>query len=369
MGSSLIQSREWRHGPEGSRMVMKKDSPRIEDHAELWRKLLEDRRVIDNKGWSAQILSVADSAASVIENGYCTAGTDDDDFIDIESCHGGRSAGWRTLGRRGLARVRERAAARLEGTPEAELPKLPAPGDLSDDEKEALAARLEQSGKERIRETMAALSMDELLVLAEVVGTNKTLNALLAPMSLEITAVQHPFGEGGEGARLDALKGKTMSIEVARNLAELCRKTCSDGHSVMVAAQRGFVLDGVTLVVRRQPLRDDADSMQRVEYGVQAGTPGMVAGSVSARRKETLAEWPLVDPVPAAAAPPTREAGIEDALLAAMAAELDREYERLAAKSVEDFWSSVGKALQSREQVCTPMAIRFRADEEKREDE
>ena len=351
-------------------MVMKKDSPRIEDHAELWRKLLEDRRVIDNKGWSAQILSVADSAASVIENGYCTAGTDDDDFIDIESFHGGRSAGWRTLGRRGLARVRERAAARLDGTPESELPKLPDRGSLSDDEKEALAARLEQADKERIREAVAALSMDELLVLPEVVGTNKTLNALLTPMSLEITAVQHPFGEGADGVQLDALKGKAFSLEAARALAELCRKTCRAGHSVMAAVQRGFVPDGMTLVVRRQPRRDDEDSMRGLVYREKApGTPGVVVGSISAGRKETRAEWPLVDPATPAAAPPAPEAGIEDALLAAMAAELDREYERLAAKSVEDFWSSVGKALQSREQVCTPMAIRFRADEEKREDE
>jgi len=361
---SLIVVREWERGPGSCTMVTKAPPLPIASHAPLWRKLLDDQRVIESGDLYDEITTIADQAASLIEDGYSASeetALNEDEYIYMRGHMALRCRD--SLGRRGREAVGKAALARVNGADTADLPKIPATVSFkaSEEDVKALAGRLEQAGASGIRDAVDALTFEELMLLPRAIGTNQTLNVLFAPMACEITVVHHSFEASGDLSKLEALKGKPLTPDTIRTVADVCGQLCRPGHPVGIGIRRSVVPDGVAIVVRRATVSNRDDGCDFIENRGRDSSlqAGRVAATMWRGRKRTQASWPVGETGRAAHTAAVPAETPEDALLDAMASELDRAYAAHAALTIDRFWKSVAEVFEKPETLCRPLRVQF----------
>ncbi|MEI7900844.1 MAG: hypothetical protein WCK89_11365 [bacterium] len=335
--------------PEAIEAAMKglaeKNKLTIGTNAASWRILMADTRALPEgrmySGGSYE-MTVADMAATSIETLYGEASLEEG-FGGIDNIENIRPEV-------AIKVIRSRAAARLEGKTEDQLPKMPSADDVTADRRKAIDTDVVKATPEALAALLAKLTDAESLYLTEAAQENEAVMKALAPLTRRIASVKAmPSLPAAEAARLQKLAGTTVSTNAIAEMQAVCQRQLALGAALAVKlSSDGF---GKGLSINVTPVDEDMRrgyggmlmSMTRSVGGLRKG---MVSGVLRGGETYSSCSW-LVD-VPAAAAPTGTVA------TAAVAAEGDDD--------PEDRLDSITRSLESQQEqfaaqvetFCTP---------------
>lgn len=290
--------------PETMEATMKKFADKnkltIGTNAAEWKILLADTRAMPGGrqfSGSAYEWTVADMAATGIETLY------------------GQTSPMESYGRRGGAEnlrpdvamkiTRARAAARLAGKPEDQLPKMPTADDVTAERRKAIAADVVKASPAALGAILNNLTDAEGLFLAEAASENDAIMKALAPLSRRIAEVKTaPALPAAEAARLQKLAGTMLSTNVIGEMRELCKRQMALGAAFAVTLSSGGLGKGLHLDVTpvdESMMRMYGSSYASMMNGVGGKRKGMVMGALMNGQNYGHGMW-LVD-LPASVAP------------------------------------------------------------------
>ncbi len=267
--------------PESMQAAMKKFSDKnklnIATNAAEWKILLADTRGMPNGrmySGGAYAMTVADIAASGIEALY------------------GDTSRMESYGRRGaylrpdvmMKYSRDRAAARLAGITEDQLPKLPDADDVTAERRKVIDAAIIKASPAALGAVLDKLTDAENLYLMAAAAENEAITKALAPMARIIESVKTaPELSAAEVDRIKKLTGTTVSTNVIAEMRELCTRQLKAGKAFVVTLSSGGLGKGLRLEVT---VMDAA--MQRMNgrsgymsmLGKNAKRKGMVMGTL-----------------------------------------------------------------------------------------
>ncbi len=218
-------------------------------HAELWSKLLEDKRPLTKLSLGPSI-TMADNAAWWITYLY---GTD----ANIR-----KSATLTRLGRRGQDLMLEQARLRLEGKSESDLPPVPSADALTSTNRQEMIRSLTAAGADQIPAVVAKWNLNEWLAAAEEAGKNTSLNQKLLPIAQRITKADAP-ADKKIAEKIKGYEGRLLDRKIVEELLDLCRQEVGEGRPLVVIVQRQACLDGVILQIQPPPA-DDQPGLSRL---------------------------------------------------------------------------------------------------------
>ena len=235
-------------GAEGMEAAMKKLAEKnqltIGTNAAEWKILLADTRAMpEGRMYSggAYEWTVADLAATSIETLY-------GDSSVLE--HYGRGGGAGNLRPEVMMKItRARAAARLEGTPEDQWPKMPSADDVTAERRKAIETDVMKATPAALGAVLDKLTDSESLYLAEAAGENEAIMKALSPLSRCIVSVKTaPSLPAAEAARLQKLTGTTVSTNSIAEMREICKRQLAAGAPFAITLSssglgRGLHLD------------------------------------------------------------------------------------------------------------------------------
>jgi hypothetical protein len=201
--------------------------------------------------------------------------------------------------------TRARAAARLEGKAEDQLPKMPSADDVSAERRQAIDAAVLKAAPAELEAFLEKLTDPESLYLAEAAGEKEAITKALAPLSRRIATVKTTPGfPAAEAARLQKLAGTEISTNVITELRAVCTRQLAAGTGVVVSLTSGGLGKGLRLNVA--PAEDSVRRMYGAGYRSMLGgkggqRKGMVMGMLMSGQNHGNGIW-LVD-LPAPAAP------------------------------------------------------------------
>jgi hypothetical protein len=289
--------------PEGSEEDMEaamaklaaKNQLSIGTNAAAWQVLLADLRPLQAQqgyGGDEATWTIADLAASSIEALYA------DPAQKEQSARWGGSLRPDKM----FALQRARAAARLAGKTEAQLPKYPSADDVPAERRQAIEAALRQAKPAALGKMVEQLTDAEQLYVAELVDDNKAIEQLFAPLARIITVVKMPTNQPAAlGARLRKLEGTPVTTNAITEMREFCRQQLVASNAVTVALAsaglgRGLQLTVTGLGQAMQRMYENMDYMWRQMGG---GRKAMITGRLQSDNNHGNAMW-LVDlPAPA----------------------------------------------------------------------
>lgn len=268
-------------------------------NAPAWRILLADTRAMPSgsiHGRGAEEWTVADMAASGIESLYGA------------SSRGqyGNWGGAENLRPDVVLKIkRARAAARLEGKPEDQLPKMPSADDVSAERRQAIEADVLKATPAALPALLEKLTDAERLYLIEAADDNEAIMKALDPLSRRIASVKTvPALQAADAARLQKLVGTMVATNAIAAMREICTRHLTNGVALAITLSPGGLGQGLSIHVA--PVGD----MQRVYGsgymsmlgGIRRGlVMGTVMGPGPHGRNSSHSMW-LVD-LPALAAP------------------------------------------------------------------
>ena len=336
--------------PLTARPERKKLDPKT--HADLWKKLLADDRKVDHEdyyGYSRRG-TVADTAAWAVDNLY----RDPND----SAAYGRYSVqSHYHLGHRLSNIVRKRATARLEGKTGADIPEFPSADNLTSEDKTNLVTRLLAVPANGIDKAVAALSLDEMLVLITDTSASKKLGPKLAPKAMIVKEItEHP--EAGKRLKdCQDMKGKRLTKTMVQKIVDICRDLAGKGKIVNCRIVRLACFDGININLREiEKESDEFKNMIRYSaYSARRGRStqkGTLSVTVGAAGANAHAVWPLPSAKPAKADTPAKKKDEDDLVFDEIVAELDKEMARTLEQTHKDFWEQLDKYLAGEGNVC-----------------
>ncbi len=267
----------------------------IGTNAAAWQLLLADLRPMQAQRWyggDEATWTIADLAAYSIEALYAEPSQ-----MEQSARRGGTLRPDKMF-----ALQRARAAARLAGKTEAQLPKYPSADDVPAERRQAIEAALRQAKPAALGKMVEPLTDAEQLYVAELVNENKAIAQLFAPLARMISLVKMPTNQPvAVGARLRKLEGTPVTTNALTEMREFCRQQLVASNAVTVALSAAGFGRGLQLTVTGTDqamvrMYDDSRSIWR-QMGV--GRKGMITGFLQAGNNHGNAMW-LVDlPAPA----------------------------------------------------------------------
>lgn len=295
-------------------------------NAPAWRILLADTRAMSAgsmPGRDANEWTVADLAATGIEALYG----------HTSSREYGNQSGTANLRPGVVMKInRARAAARLEGKPEDQLPKMPSADDVSTERRQAIEADVLKAAPAALPELLDKLTDAERLYLIQATDGNEAIMKALAPLARRITSVKSaPTLPAADAARLKQLEGTMVATNAIATMREICTRNLTNGVAFVITLSSDGLGKGLSLHVT---LLDEASQrMFGSGYVSRMGgiRKGIVMGYVvNGRNAYGQCRW-LVD-LPTLAAPTGKvaaaSADIDDDAEERLAG-MEREFENL----------------------------------------
>ncbi len=328
----------------------KEGSLEISEHAELWKKLLADKRAMEAGGFrSAVPVTLGQLAAWMIESLY-----------DEER---GRSAGQvgGLIGDRMYPILFARAEARLEGKKGEDLPAYPSADNVGEERRKQIVDQISGVKGAALDELVGKLALDELLALAVKSQDNEELNKAMAPLANRIVKVH---GETKDKAALDthqSLVGKQLSKAAVDQVRLLCEETIKKGNILVCTVMRQPALAGTVLHVREiEPADKEFKKLVAFRQKPEERKLTYVTASLSggAGRLYASARWDSRDK----AEPEQKEAkeenlSDEDEMLLEMTGELDEELNSSAADRNKTFYEALERFCGGEGNVFMPAGI------------
>jgi hypothetical protein len=279
-----------------------------------------------------------------------------------------------TLGPRFSELLRTRAAARLEGKPEEELPPLPDASRVPKERRAELLAALRTAEAAALPAVTAKLTVDEMIAVGEELQTDPALNPRLLPAANRIVAVTIDLPGTAAAAPLAALQGQPLTLDAVKRVHQLCLDLTKAGRYVDAHISRAPALGGVALRLgdrpkpRQQPSRgrgneEELDAYRRAMQNLARVQGSCMAMSPDQEFEPSGATW-QVDVAVAAEAQPAPAAKADGDRLANQDAAIEDMLQR-EAESANDpdqqaaFWESVGHLCSGAGGVWCPAAISF----------
>ncbi|MBI2442129.1 MAG: hypothetical protein HYV35_12255 [Lentisphaerae bacterium] len=256
----------------------------IKPAAELWKQLLGDTRVPEADLYQDNSMSVADTAAGM-----------------IEALYGEKQAAGALWGRQAPFQITRmqpilaaRAEARLAGKPAAELPPLPDADSVSAEEKKKIVEQVLRAKDTEVDALIKTLSVDRVLALMEEVERNEALNAKLAGLANRVNAVAFKNLQGEPSRELDALKGQQLSKAMVEQALAVSRRFTEEGKPSLVRIRRQPDLSGIAIRVVELSATNLTEKEWPYFSGMRSSSENkksMVQGSVSASDSHGWAAW------------------------------------------------------------------------------
>jgi len=317
-------------------------------NAEQWKKLLADKRKVENTLPGLQ-LNIGDVAATMICAIY---GKQD------KASYYGRGGGTPSLGKRTLAMYRKKAEALLEGKPEAELVKLPAVKDITPEQRKAAAAKIMQAADGSIGQVVSAFSDEEQLALMLAARKDDKLNAKLAPYANTIREVEADPSLAAAAKPIEESKGKVLNREAIEQVRKTCNSLAGQGKIVNCIITRQMCLDGVAISIK-EILPDSKVFETMFDSGmIGEKQPASVNGTVADTACNASVVWPVgtatEKPVTAASAETP-----EDRIINGIIKGIEGETAKQAAADQEEFWKAAADFCSGKGNVCRTGMIVF----------
>lgn len=247
--SGMQESMEEVDSPEAMEAVMQQLAARnqtsIGTNAAAWKILLADTRPAVPTGMEysdTRKMTLADLAATAIEALYS----------GVSSMRSFGAGNTENLPVEVMMRVmRDRAAARLAGKPEAELPRLPSADDVTEERRAALVASVTQATPAELPKLLEAFSPAETLYLAQAAEEQPALAKALAAPSRHLAKVEvDPALPTGVTARLKRLEGSAISTNTVETMRDCCQFLLTNGVASSLNLSSAGFGRGLSLVVR-----------------------------------------------------------------------------------------------------------------------
>ncbi len=287
-------------GPEATQALMKKfaDKNKVNmgTNAVAWKILLADTRAAPGGrafAGGAYEWTIADLAATGIEALY-------GETSPMEMLGQGHAAA--NLPPEIAMRIaRERAAARLEGKSEDQLPEMPSADEVSIERRKVIEADILKVSPATLGAVIEKLSDSERLFLAEITAENDAIMKAMAPLSRRISLVKTVSElPAVDAARLQKLTGTLLTTNVIMEMRELCKQQLVAGKAFVIALTSSGPGKGMCINVT--PLDDSLRRMYGAGYmsmiskmGKSSGKrKGLVVGALMGGQTYASAVW-LVD--------------------------------------------------------------------------
>ena len=333
------------------RVPPKPVKPPLEKYADLWKRLLAQNRPYTGmeRAFSGGMAPTQkQSIAMMIERLHGSA--DSPAMIRM-------SMDLQNLGSLFYDLQVQRAEARLAGKPEAELPAYPDKSKVTDMRKADLAKQLAAIATADQPKFVASLTLDEVLVLPDLVKADAKLDAHLAPGAHLIREVQVGLTNAALKQLCDSFQNKPFDKKIFEALIEQTKQLVKDGTAVMVILQRGRPLGGVRLSV--QPVPAGMSGMEGMlgrhgsddDEDAAAAPPAVVMAQVYAMKSGVHgnARWSVDRAKPETAS--TKKGTDDDLLKSALANRFGGESEKA---QLEQFWSTFARLFEPGVPACDP---------------
>ena len=278
--------------------LAEKNKLNIGTNAAAWKLLLADTRVMpEGRMYSdgEYEMTIADMAATDIETLYAAT--------SLMEQFGGREGLENLRPEVAMKVTRARAAARLAGKPEDQLPKMPSADDVAADRRKAIDAEVLKAAPAALGAFLDKLTDSESLYLAEAAEENEAIMKVLAPRSRRIVAVKTaPELPAAEAAQLKKLVDTTISTNAIAEMREVCKRQLAQGKPVSAKLSSSGLGKGLALnvtLIDGTALRDYGSIS--VLNGKGRKPKGIVTGILRGGETSGYGEW-LVD-MPASFAP------------------------------------------------------------------
>jgi hypothetical protein len=286
--------------PLAMKQVAEKNKLNIGTNAADWKLLLADTRAMPGgrmySGGTYE-MTVADMAASSIESLYGD--------VSAMGPYGHRGGAGTLKPEVAMKITRERAAARLAGTPEDQLPKMPSADDVSAERRKAIEADILKATPAKLGSLLDKLTDAEGLYLAELANEKEEVMKALSSLSRIIASVATPPSlPEAEAARLKKLAGSSVTTNAIAEIRDICKRQLAAGTAFMATLSsaglgRGLRLDVIAVDEATQAMYGSGYSSML--SNTAGGRKGIVQGSLRNGRNYGHGMW-LVD-LPAQAAP------------------------------------------------------------------
>jgi hypothetical protein len=285
---------------EAIKKIAEKNKQSVGTNAASWKVLLADTRAAPERnaffaGFDDYTVKIGDLAAQAVESLY---GGD-----PMAGFSGGREHRENLRAELQMEILRARAAARLEGKDEGQLPGWPSADDVGAERRKAIdASVVKAADAAALAAALDALNDAETLYLAEAAEANPAVQKALAPLSRRIVSVAaDPVLAPEDAARLAAFKGAALSTNLVAAMREVCARQVSLGKPVSVGLSSGGLGRGLALNVK--PLDEMAQrQFSGFALGGEKKPQGLVTGLLRGGGGDyTHCMWPVE--LPAAAAP------------------------------------------------------------------
>lgn len=319
-------------------------------HAEVWNKLLEDKR--------GEGKSVREAAAWSIEALYREAEPRPSSYYGQKQQ---AAMVLSRLGPRGQDLQIERARAILTGQT---MPELPAADKVDADRRKQVIDGILSAADAGA--ALAKLTMDEQLALGEVAKTNKAVNTKLRPVADTVTEIKVPPELKAAEPVAAKLKGRKFDVELVRALLDACLKMAGDGSSFIAVIARQPNAAGTVVSFAKPP--DPAQNQGMAMYYGMMGMPAAntnrqvtagVTASMIGGRHYSHAWWPAKTPGKATIG--AAAGGPEDKMMDEAEADIRTVGDRQKKNEQESFWQDLGEAVE-KSGAFLPMSVTLVAE-------
>lgn len=285
-GAAQIQYLHMRNGRFDPSNPPKPFQPKLEDHLDLWKQLITQKRKV-----AAQNMSFM--KASDFTFRQQVAGM-------VESLYGGgqnQARQWRlmqTLGPRIMEIMALRAEGRLAGKSEDELPEYPDKDKVKDERRAVIRQELARIEPAKAGDYLKGLSLSEMLHVPDFLNEDPKLNQRFAPIGNRISGVSVDIGDEKLKKSLTAMDGKTFDRKAVEQLIDTGKSLIKSGQGGIVMITRMNPLAGVSVSVN-EPM-EQSGSMSGM------GNRGTISASLNGKGPEgqiwAHATWSVEMPQP-----------------------------------------------------------------------
>jgi len=287
-------------GQAGVEAAMKKLAEKnkltIGTNAADWKILMADTRSMPGGNMftgGAYHYTIADLAAGAIETLYGDT--------SLMEQYGHRGGGANLNPEVMMKVTRIRAAARLEGNPEDQLPKFPSAADVTAARRKEIEDEVLKAPPATLAAVLEKLTDSESLFLTELSGEKEAIMKAMIPLTRRIVSVKiDPALPAVEAARLQKLSGTMVGTNTIVQMREICQRQLATGSVFAIALSSGGLGKGLLLNVipgddKAQNMLGYSSMLSRMG-GVRKG---MVMGMLRSGQNNGFGMW-LVDlPTPA----------------------------------------------------------------------
>jgi len=288
---------------ENLRKLAEKNRSNIGTNAAAWKTLLADEHVSltprqNPFGDDDPTMTIADLAATAMETLYGS---------ELNEC--GMHLGYALEQLRpeaAMKLIRSRAAARLEGKTEDQLPKMPSADDVADDRRKAIEQSLLKASPDEVEKQLKQLTDSEMLCVVETLEQNEALKNALATSRRRIASIKvDPALPTADAAKLKQLEGKSVSSDVVTQMMSVCKSQLASGTAYLVRLSPSGPIGSLSLraspveaEARRSLSRDSQSYLRKLNKG--KGRFGVMSGILASGQGYHQANWTVeLPPTPA----------------------------------------------------------------------